>query len=106
MHYPITDQCGVKSRTDATLAEIVVDDTTDTDADEPDSDGLEETQFDDMLLGDYLEDEDENESSDDEDRADEVRGMTGCTTADKMDIDEGATTPRPDHEVCKTAFPL
>lgn len=105
-HSPVTDQCGVKSRTDTTLAEIVVDDTTDTDADEPDSDGLEETQFDDMLLDDYLEDKDENESSDDEDQADEVRAMTACTTADKMDIDEAAITPRPDHEVCRMVFPL
>ena len=87
---------GVESHTNL---ETTTDDTTDA-AIDTNSDGPEETQFDDILLDDYSEHEDVDESSEDEDQDDEVVEATVVgAAADRMDVDEETITPKPNRKV-------
>jgi len=102
----LINQHDAGSSTGVTLAVAAESTGADTDMN-IDSDPTEESQFDDVLLDDCSENEDEVDDPKDGDQSDEAveAAMVGATV-DEMDVDEEAATTRPHYGVHKTPLPF
>jgi len=106
MTAPLINQRDAGSSTSVTLA--VADESTGADTDmNVDSDPTEESRFDDVLLDNCSENEDEVDDPKDGDQSDEaVEAAVVGATVDEMDVDEEAATMRPHYRVHETSLPF